>query len=91
MDQFPTKFPHQDIEVRRHLAHLQAVYARMHGEDNIIHPVPRPQRKKRKTPTKVITTIRLSPEVLTAFKATGKGWQSRMNAALREIVAQGKI
>lgn len=28
--------------------------------------------------------IRLSPDVLDAFKATGKGWQSRMNAALRD-------
>ncbi len=34
--------------------------------------------------TKVSTTIRLDPEVLEAFKADGKGWQSRMNEALRK-------
>lgn len=30
------------------------------------------------------TTIRYSPEVLAAFKATGRGWQTRMNAALQD-------
>jgi uncharacterized protein (DUF4415 family) len=34
--------------------------------------------------TKVSTTIRLDPEVLAAFKATGEGWQTRINAALRK-------
>jgi uncharacterized protein (DUF4415 family) len=28
--------------------------------------------------------IRLSPDVLDAFRAMGKGWQSRINAALRD-------
>lgn len=37
-------------------------------------------------PLKVPTTIRLDADVLAAFKATGKGWQSRMNAALGEWV-----
>jgi uncharacterized protein (DUF4415 family) len=30
------------------------------------------------------TCIRLSPEVAEAFRATGKGWQTRMNAALAD-------
>jgi len=30
------------------------------------------------------TTIRLDPEILIAFKAEGAGWQSRINAALKE-------
>jgi uncharacterized protein (DUF4415 family) len=29
-------------------------------------------------------TIRYDEEVLSAFQATGKGWQTRMNAALRD-------
>ncbi len=33
-------------------------------------------------------TIRLSPDVLAAFKATGKGWQSRIDAALKEWVQE---
>ncbi|KRG87679.1 hypothetical protein ABB34_03560 [Stenotrophomonas daejeonensis] len=29
-------------------------------------------------------TIRLSPDVLASFRATGSGWQTRMDAALRD-------
>ncbi|MGZ8215567.1 MAG: BrnA antitoxin family protein [Methylosarcina sp.] len=41
-------------------------------------------RGKQKTPTKISTTVRFDAEVLAAFKATGKGWQTRMNEALKE-------
>jgi uncharacterized protein (DUF4415 family) len=34
--------------------------------------------------TKERISIRLSPEVLAAFKATGKGWQTRIDAVLKE-------
>ncbi|HWW73012.1 MAG TPA: BrnA antitoxin family protein [Duganella sp.] len=34
--------------------------------------------------TKVSTTIRFDAEVLAAFKATGNGWQTRMNEVLKE-------
>jgi len=33
---------------------------------------------------KVSTTIRIDADVLAKFKATGKGWQTRINQALRE-------
>lgn len=33
--------------------------------------------------TKVSTTIRFDAEVLAAFKATGDGWQTRMNEVLK--------
>ena len=33
--------------------------------------------------TKVTTTIRLDPDVLAKFKSGGRGWQSRINEALR--------
>lgn len=32
-------------------------------------------------------TIRLSPEVVEMFRATGKGWQSRMDKALQDYLA----
>ena len=35
-------------------------------------------------PTKVSTTIRLSTEVVEAFKASGSGWQTRIDLALKE-------
>ena len=43
-----------------------------------------PPRGPQKAPTKVATTIRLSPDVMDAFKATGTGWQTRIDAALRD-------
>ncbi|MES2186309.1 MAG: BrnA antitoxin family protein [Pseudomonadota bacterium] len=46
------------------------------------------RRGPQKAPTKVPTTIRLSPEVVEYFQATGEGWQSRVDGALREYVAQ---
>lgn len=33
---------------------------------------------------KVSTTIRLSPEVVQAFRAAGDGWQTRIDAALKD-------
>jgi uncharacterized protein (DUF4415 family) len=41
-------------------------------------------RGKQKAPTKVSTTVRFDTDVLAAFRATGKGWQTRMNDALKE-------
>ena len=41
-------------------------------------------RGKQKAPTKVSTTVRFDAEVLEAFKASGRGWQTRMNDALKE-------
>ena len=41
-------------------------------------------RGPQKAPRKVSTTIRLSPEVMAAFKATGAGWQTRIDAVLKE-------
>ena len=36
--------------------------------------------------TKERVTIRLSPEVTAYFRATGKGWQTRMDGALKEWI-----
>jgi uncharacterized protein (DUF4415 family) len=35
-------------------------------------------------PTKISTTIRLSSEVVQSFKATGAGWQSKIDFALKQ-------
>ncbi|EBK3775979.1 hypothetical protein DKN36_02495 [Salmonella enterica] len=39
---------------------------------------------------KVSVNIRYSPEVVEAFRATGNGWQTRMNAALIDWLKQHK-
>ena len=41
-------------------------------------------RGPQKSPTKVSTTIRLSNDVIQAFRATGDGWQTRVDAALKD-------
>ncbi len=41
-------------------------------------------RGKQQLPTKVSTTVRFDRDVLDAFRGTGRGWQSRMNDALKE-------
>ena len=43
-------------------------------------------RGPRKTPTKEVVTIRLSSDVLEQLRASGPGWQTRVDAALREWV-----
>jgi uncharacterized protein (DUF4415 family) len=40
-------------------------------------------RGKQKAPTKQLVSVRLDRDVLVAFKATGAGWQRRINEALR--------
>jgi uncharacterized protein (DUF4415 family) len=39
---------------------------------------------------KVSTTIRLDADVLAAFKANGRGWQSRINEALRAAIKRAR-
>ena len=44
----------------------------------------RPRGRSKADETKVFTTTRLDADLLDKFKATGKGWQTRVNAALRQ-------
>jgi uncharacterized protein (DUF4415 family) len=46
----------------------------------LLKPRGRPKASKKKTPV----NIRLDADVVNAFKSKGRGWQGRMNAALRE-------
>lgn len=41
-------------------------------------------RGPQKAPPKVSTTIRLSPDVVQAFRAAGDGWQTRIDLALKD-------
>ena len=45
----------------------------------------RPGRPPKEDAKKQVT-LRLDPDVLQAFRAMGKGWQSRINKALREAL-----
>ena len=46
----------------------------------------RPRGRPKADETKVFTAIRLDADLLDAFKSTGKGWQTRMNEALRHYL-----
>ena len=37
---------------------------------------------------KLLLSVRYSPEVVTYFRSTGEGWQSRMDSVLREYVGR---
>lgn len=45
----------------------------------------RPGRPVSENPKKQVT-LRLDPDVVEKFRATGKGWQSRINAELRKAL-----
>jgi uncharacterized protein (DUF4415 family) len=45
---------------------------------------PKTCRGAQKSSRKMLTTIRLDADILEAFKASGPGWQTRINEALRE-------
>lgn len=42
--------------------------------------------RPRSAAAKQLVSVRYSPEVLAYFKATGEGWQTRMDGVLREYV-----
>jgi uncharacterized protein (DUF4415 family) len=62
-----------------------------HSADELRQAVAaRRTRGPNKNPTKEQVAVRYSPEVLAYFRATGAGWQTRMDEVLREYVAQHK-
>ena len=43
-------------------------------------------RGKQNAPLKVPVSLRLDPDVVAHFRATGRGWQTRINNTLRQAV-----
>ena len=53
-------------------------------------PARRPgQRGPQKAPTKEAVKLRLDRDILAHFRATGRGWQTRINDTLREAIKAG--
>ena len=50
----------------------------------------KPRGRPKAAATKAHVNIRLDADVLDAFKATGRGWQTRINNALREWLKERK-
>ena len=51
----------------------------------------RGQRGKQKAPTKELISLRVDRDVVEAYRATGRGWQTRANEALRAHVKRGGL
>ena len=45
---------------------------------------------KRAQDRKIVTTIRLDREIIESFRALGTGWQTKINKALGDWLAQNK-
>jgi uncharacterized protein (DUF4415 family) len=48
------------------------------------------QRGPGKKPKKELVSLRLDPDVVAHFRATGERWQTRINEALKKVIAGGK-
>jgi uncharacterized protein (DUF4415 family) len=51
----------------------------------------RPRGRPKAGVTKVRVRIRLSPEVIAHFKASGDGWQTRIDAVLRQFIEKNSV
>ncbi len=51
----------------------------------------RPMGRPRIANPKAPLTMRIDADVLEALRSSGQGWQTRVNALLRDAVASGKV
>ena len=84
----PTKKPTTtskwvDPDEAPHLTREWFEAAEIRDGDRLIRAA-RPIGRPAKAPPKEAVNIRLDPDVLAHFRATGPGWQSRINEALRK-------
>lgn len=66
-------------------------FARMRPADDELVSLAKRARGQRgpgKAPKKQQINVRLDPDVLDRLRATGPGWQSRINVAVREYLAK---
>ncbi|MHB8622743.1 MAG: BrnA antitoxin family protein [Sulfuricaulis sp.] len=59
------------------------------SEEMLGPPIRRRGRGLQRAPTKVLTTIRIDADVMAFFRAQGRGYQSRINEALRHAKERG--
>ena len=58
------------------------------GQLKAMVPIRALRGRPRSGNTKLLVSVRYSPEVVAYFKSTGEGWQSRMDGVLREYVTR---
>lgn len=47
--------------------------------------------RPRQAVTRTMISLRVDPDVVAALRASGRGWQTRVNALLRKAVQAGKL
>ena len=68
-----------------------ADFARMRPACEVVLGVVAGARRARgpqKTPTKTQVTLRLDSDIVAHFRAGGRGWQTRLNDALRDLIGK---
>ncbi len=85
---FITPTPAEETAINAGIAADSDTYALSDEEFKLLKPVRgRPKGSKAAT-TKVTLTMRVDAEVLEYFKAQGRGWQTRINDALKRVVTK---
>jgi uncharacterized protein (DUF4415 family) len=79
---FELPTPQEEAEIRKGIAADPDTCELTDEELAQLRPVGRPKAQE----TRERVTIRLSPEVTAFFRATGKGWQTRVDGVLKEYV-----
>lgn len=82
----PTSSPFSPEQIAAAIDWSKGVVTRGGGVAATIGAIKR-TRGPNKQPTKAQVAIRLDPDVLSAFLAGGPGWQTRLNAALKDWLA----
>jgi uncharacterized protein (DUF4415 family) len=57
----------------------------------VVDPMKRGRGRPKLAHPKSRVSLRLDPEIVAAYKASGKGWQSRINETLARAVARRKL
>ncbi len=83
------EIPELTVEDFRRMRPAREVLPKIFGE-KMAAELLRPRGRPRKETVKTLVTLRLDPEIVTHFKARGRGWQTRINAALRRVVGRSQ-
>lgn len=85
---FDLPSPEEEACIRAGIAADPDTHELTDAEMAELRPLARLPGRPKAEATKQPVSIRLSPEVVAYFKAGGPGWQTRIDAALREYVAE---